>query len=88
LNNRKNNFTSFDTKIITGHNIKDLRGDYVNYLLEMIEESDGTQLLFYLSPIIKEALELCRIVIIDEIERSLHPLLVKFIISLFNNPDT
>ena len=36
-------------------------------------------------PILKRAFEKTKIIIVDELEKSLHPTLVKYIIKLFNN---
>lgn len=56
------------------------------YELNFYEESLGTQSLFLLCPIIKKAFEIGETLCIDEFDTSLHPLLVEYIISLFNNP--
>lgn len=83
IKNDGKNVIGFNNNIVTGHTINSDK----NYFLEMLEESDGTQTIFYLSPILKETLEKGKILIIDEIDSGLHPLLVKYIVSLFNNPD-
>jgi len=53
--------------------------------LNMIDESKGTGNLFLLAPILMHALATGETVVIDEIERSLHPLLVKHIVNYFND---
>ncbi len=55
--------------------------------LDFSEESFGTRSLFFLSPILKNAFENGEVVCIDEFDASLHPLLVAYIASLFNNPN-
>lgn len=54
--------------------------------LNLIEESKGTQNLFFFSPILKKAFETGEVVCIDEFDANLHPVLLKYIVSLFNNP--
>lgn len=48
-------------------------------------ESLGTKMLFYLIPYILDCLNGNRIIVIDEIDKSLHPLLVKQIVNNFNS---
>lgn len=72
-------------RISTFHEIESENGDKENYELELQEESLGTQSLFFFSPILKEAFEKGKVIIVDEIDKSLHPLLVEFIIKLFHN---
>ena len=55
------------------------------YQLNMTDESKGTENLFLLAPILMRALATGETVIIDEIERSLHPLLVKHVVGYFND---
>jgi AAA15 family ATPase/GTPase len=50
------------------------------------DESDGTRRLFSMSATIFETLNQGKIIFIDEIDRSLHPLLVRELIRLFQNP--
>lgn len=54
----------------------------------LYEESEGTIALLVLSDIIMPILEEGKILFIDELDRSLHPHLVKYIVNLFNNPET
>lgn len=49
-------------------------------------ESDGTRRLFGLSAPIFSALEKGKVIFVDEIDRSLHPLLTRKLIQLFQNP--
>lgn len=81
------NIVQKEVKISTFHEIKNENGDIENYELELGEESLGTQNLFFFSPILKEAFEKGKVIIIDEIDKSLHPLLVEFIIKLFHNSE-
>ncbi len=58
-----------------------------DYTLPMEEESQGTKSLFMLSPLLKKAFETGRIICIDEFDTHLHPMLVIFLVGLFNNPN-
>ncbi len=51
-------------------------------------ESEGTQQLFKMLPIIISSLRLGSILTIDEIESSFHPHIADLIIELFNSPET
>jgi uncharacterized protein len=51
-------------------------------------ESDGTRRLFGLSAPIFDALETGKVLFVDEIDRSLHPLLARKLIQLFQNRKT
>lgn len=57
------------------------------YSLAFGEESTGTRRFFSYAPIIFSALKYGKTIMIDEIDSSLHPLLVKNLISVFNNPE-
>ena len=61
-------------------------GNMENYELNLNNESSGTQILFSFAPILKDVFENGKILVIDEIERSLHPSLVEMIIKFFHNP--
>ncbi|MGI6211856.1 MAG: AAA family ATPase [Anaerovoracaceae bacterium] len=51
-------------------------------------ESDGTQLYFLYIPAIIRALKEGRTIVIDEIDNGLHPMIVRQLVELFNDPDT
>lgn len=53
--------------------------------LNLKEESDGTQRVFALLGPFLDALENGYIVVIDELHNSLHPLLLRYLVSLFHN---
>lgn len=58
------------------------------FLLPMKEESKGTQNLFFLSPQIKRALDNGFVFCVDELDSSLHPALLLYLVGLFNSPET
>lgn len=72
-------------KIAMDHEIINSKKQTEIYTLDFEEESSGTKILFALAPILKRAFEKTKIIIVDELEKSLHPTLVKYIIKLFNN---
>ncbi len=53
---------------------------------EFVDESQGTQKLFSLAGLLFEIIEKGSILVIDELDRSFHPLLVRKIIETFQNP--
>lgn len=53
---------------------------------ELHDESLGTQRLFELAGPIMDILKLGRVLIVDELDSSMHPLLVRHLVSLFHNP--
>ena len=76
-----------DVKIRMLHEIKDCNDDSKLYELNLINESSGTQILFSFAPILKDVFENGKVLVIDEIERSLHPSLVEMIIKFFHNSE-
>ena len=76
----------YEIKIQTGHTIKDDDGNEKTYNLSLAEESLGTQQLFFLAPLLRQTLEDGKVLVVDEIDRSLHPFIVKFLVNLFRNP--
>ena len=73
-------------KIETVHSIIE-DGIAKQYNLPLAEESQGTCNLFLFSPILKKAFETGETLCIDEFDASLHPLLVRYLFALFNNPE-
>lgn len=74
----------YQIKITTGHTVKTDKGERT-YQLSLNEESLGTQQLFYFSPILKETLDNGKILVVDELDRSMHPFIVKFLVDVFRN---
>ena len=65
---------------------KDNKGNPVEF--DLGEESSGTINAFILSILFVESLRKGQVVFIDELNNSLHPSLVKFLVGLFNNSKT
>ena len=69
-------------KIYVSHPIKEK-----NYELELKEESSGTIKIFSIIPHIAKCMLDGVTLIVDELDSKLHPLLLKYIIQLFSNPN-
>lgn len=63
-------------------------GQKAAYLIDLSDESDGTRKLMALAPAIESALRTGGILLVDELERELHPKLVNYIIAKFQSKST
>lgn len=83
--------TSFNSELIyngdlavkTGHRMENGSLHY----LDLKDESDGTQRMFSLAAPLVEGLQDGAVIFIDELNNSLHPTMVKFLVSLFNSAE-
>lgn len=57
-----------------------------NYLT-IDEESMGTQIIFAFIPFIKDAINNQKVIIVDELDKSMHPYLVELIVQMFNDKE-
>lgn len=57
-----------------------------NYLT-IDEESMGTQIIFAFIPFIKDAINHQKVIIVDELDKSMHPYLVELIVQMFNDKE-
>ena len=73
-------------RIITAHQVIE-NGEKREYGLNYFDESNGTKRLFTYGPVLKNALENGRTIIIDEIDNALHPAMTKSLIEMFQNPN-
>lgn len=67
-------------RITTTHNIKNEAGEEKKFKLMFENESLGTKNLFILTPILFQVLKKGGVLIVDELDKSLHPFLVKYIV--------
>ena len=65
--------------------VQDTEGNTSSYALNMAEESDGTNSYFKLIGVVKKVLEEGTLLVADEMDAHLHPLLTKHLVSLFNS---
>lgn len=73
-------------RIVTSHQVVE-NGEKKEYPLNYFDESNGTKRLFTYGPVLKNALENGRTIIIDEIDNALHPAMTKSLIEMFQNPN-
>lgn len=72
-------------EVNTEHIVTDEGGNVKKYKLSLQEESFGTTMLFLYGPFLKETLDKGKVLFIDEIDRSMHPFVVSYLISLFSS---
>lgn len=77
-----------EVKTSSLHRGIDQAGQEKLFELELSDESEGTRRLMSLAPGIERVLHQGGVLIVDEIDRELHPLLAEFIISKFQSPET
>jgi AAA15 family ATPase/GTPase len=75
--------TGYKYDIDTNHLVNDIK-----YSLSYNDESSGTKRMFSYAGVVLQALKNGGVVIIDELNNFLHPLLVRYIINLFGNAKT
>jgi AAA15 family ATPase/GTPase len=82
----KSNF--FERKLTFIHRKFDSKGKSVGTVsFNFFKESDGTQQAFALSGPFKNTLEESNTLVIDELDSSLHPLMCRYILKVFNSSD-
>jgi len=59
----------------------------ITFFLDL-EEGEGTKKLFYLSPVLFGALDYGLVMVVDEFDARLHPILSRKIVELFNSEET
>lgn len=56
-----------------------------NVFFDINSESIGTQTIFMLLPVLRDVIVNEKILVFDELDRSLHPYIVKYIVNMFNS---
>jgi len=86
----RNNEIYKNVKALTSHNYYDENGQLLGERMVDMEgsESNGTNKLFDIAPLMITALATKSVIIIDELDCSLHPFITRYLIGLFNNPKT
>ena len=77
-----------EVKAISMHQGKDQHGNGQLYPLDLSNESDGTRTLMSIAPAIESVLANGGVLLTDEIEKGLHPLLVDYIVAKFQSKET
>jgi predicted ATPase len=76
-----------EQRIKTVHRIYDGDDNIIGLKeFDLVDESTGTQKLLLVGSLVLRALEHGQLIVVDELDKSLHPHLTKMIISLFNDP--
>lgn len=75
-----------ELEVIASHLVSDENGIVRDWQLSLSEESQGTQLLFTIGPLLKHAFEKGLTLMIDEIDQSLHTFIVRYLVNAFRNP--
>ena len=73
------------TNIEAIHTVQDTERNTSSYALNMAEESDGTNSYFKLIGVVNKGLDEGTLLVADEMDAHLHPLLTKHLVSLFNS---
>ena len=71
-----------EPKIYTNHLMKDKKN---YYKMPLADESSGTQKMFNLFYCLKGTLEMGSLIFIDELDAKLHPLLLRYILTMFHD---
>ena len=74
-----------DTKLILHRLLASHKAPNATFALPFSEESDGTQQLLHFLPIVAAPKDTSKVVVIDELDRSLHPLLCWEFIRFFSD---
>lgn len=69
----------------THHKGMNKDGTVGTFMLNLSDESDGTRKLMSMAPAIESVLKKGGIVLVDELEKALHPMLVEYIVSKFQD---
>ena len=77
-----------ELKAISLHYGVSKTGDTKHYPLELADESDGTKHLMELAPAIEKTLSSGGILIVDELEKGIHPLLVEYIVARYQSKNS
>ena len=82
------NDSETNLKAISIHQGKDKIGKPSVYTMELADESDGTRKLMALAPAIESVLTKGGLLLVDGIEKELHPALVEFVVVKFQSKKT
>lgn len=84
-NNSESKLKMSQVKAKSKHKGINAEGESELYSLELEDESDGTRKLMSIAPAIEAALNKGGILLVDELERELHPMLVNYIVAKFQS---
>ena len=75
----------YRTRITTVHAVKTDSGEIRRFRLRLSEEAAGTKRLILLAPIIKDSRDSGKTLLVDDLDRSLHPALVRLLADIFRS---
>lgn len=84
-NNSEDKLKMSQVRAKANHKGINANGESELYHLELEDESDGTRKLMSIAPAIESVLNKGGILLVDELERELHPMLVNFIVAKFQS---
>ena len=84
-NNSESKLKMSQVKAKSKHKGINAEGESKLYSLELEDESDGTRKLMSIAPAIEAVLNKGGILLVDELERELHPMLVNYIVAKFQS---
>ena len=84
-NNSESKLKMSQVKAKSKHKGINAEGESELYSLELEDESDGTRKLMSIAPSIEAVLNKGGILLVDELERELHPMLVNYIVAKFQS---
>lgn len=87
-NDSETKLTMNEVKATSVHYGMGADGNPRYYPLDLTDESDGTRKLMSLAPAVEKALACGGVLVIDEIETCLHPILVQYMVRRFQSPKT
>ena len=84
---KNSNSKRLTKRIKTVHSVYENGVEVDDTEFDLIEESTGTMKLVGIAGIVAQALDDGSVIVMDELDKNLHPLLTRMIIGLFHNPD-
>ncbi len=68
------------------HKGVDYTGEEQEYPLQLADESEGTIRLMALAPAVERVLQTGGVLLVDELEQKMHPMLMEFLVNKFQAP--
>ena len=87
-NNTEVRLNMGEVRATSRHQGKNKDGSIGLFSMELSDESDGTRKLMSLAPAIESTLKKGGVLLVDELERELHPILVEYVVSKFQSKNT
>lgn len=85
LSNVMNSFVPTNMPVYKVSTTHIVNGD--KYDFDISEDLLGTQVILSIIPVIKNAIDNGKVLLVDEFDKSIHPYISKYIVELFNDSD-